>query len=427
ILAADENMDATEISQYIIMGELSFDGSLRPLKGILPMAIMARKKGFKGIVIPKANASEAAIVNQLEVIPVVHLSEAVAFFKGTQTIKPLKRNTRLIFQGNQEIYPTDFIDIKGYENEKRALEVAAAGGHNTILVGPPGSGKTMLAQRFSSILPPLSLDEALQTTKIHSVAGKLHSNSSLIAHRPFRAIHHSSSDIKLVVGDSNSIGEPSLAHNGVLFLEELPEFKSAGLQLLYQSFINRQTSISTEGTLVTYPAHFFLLASSNPCICGYSTHPFRKNECNCSSESIQKYFASIPDTFMDAFDIHVEVRPMLLEDVSLLESGETSASIRERVVMARARQIVRFTEYPDIKSNSMIPKDIVRDICKVDKQGLMLLKIAMRKLNLSVHAFNHILKVARTIADLCNKENILPEHVAEAIQYRSLDRENWGA
>ncbi|MFC2086708.1 YifB family Mg chelatase-like AAA ATPase [Bacteroidota bacterium] len=423
ILASSEQIRSELLNDYILMGELSLDGAIKPIKGVLPIAINARKKGFKGFILPKGNAREAAVVNNLEVVGVGNLKEVLDFITGRKKIEPTIINTREEFFSQACNYEFDFSDVKGQENVKRALEIAAAGGHNIVMIGPPGAGKTMLARRLPSIIPPLTLHEALETTKIHSVVGKLTKEASLVTTRPFRSPHHTVSDVALVGGGSYpQPGEISLAHNGVLFLDELPEFKRAVLEVMRQPLEDRVITISRAKFSVQYPASFMLVASMNPCPCGFYNHP--EKDCVCSPGMVQKYVNRISGPLLDRIDIHVEVVPVPFNRLSQTSDAEPSASIRERVQKARKIQVDRFNELK-IFSNSQMNSRLIRKYCNLEQSGVTLLKNAMEKHGLSARAYDRILKVSRTIADLEAKENIESHHLAEAIQYRSLDRENW--
>lgn len=425
ILAANETISSEKLPHYLLMGELSLDGSIQPIKGALPIAIKAREEKFDGLIVPLQNAREAAVVNNLNVYGVTNIKEVIEFFNGKCELQPTIVNTREEFYTRQEEFEYDFADVKGQENVKRALEVAAAGGHNLIMIGAPGSGKSMMAKRLPSILPPLSLGESLETTKIHSVAGKLSRDTSLITKRPFRNPHHTISQSAMVGGGNfPQPGEISLAHNGVLFLDELPEFQRSVLEVLRQPLEDRRISISRVRCSIDYPASFTLIASMNPCPCGYYNHPTKA--CVCSPGQVQKYLNKISGPLLDRIDIQIEIVPVPFEEMANNHPAEPSSEIRKRVIKARQIQDTRFADQPGIYCNAQMTSKLLAQYAQPDNKGLTLLKNAMNRLNLSARAYDRILKVSRTIADLEGSEQILSAHLAEAISYRNLDRENWG-
>lgn len=424
ILAATGTVSSEKLGRYLLIGELGLDGSLQAIRGALPIAIAARSQGFEGLILPKQNAREAAVVNNLSVYGVENITEVIDFFNGAGRLTPTEVNTREEFYRNQANFPFDFAEVKGQENVKRALEVAAAGGHNILLVGAPGSGKSMMAKRLPGILPPLSLGESLETTKIHSVAGKLGKDVSLIAVRPFRSPHHTISQVAMVGGGASpQPGEISLAHNGVLFLDELPEFNRSVLEVLRQPLEDRHITISRAQYTLDYPASFQLVASMNPCPCGYYNHPTRN--CVCSPGQVQRYLNRISGPLLDRIDIQVEIVPVPFEKMSEQTQAESSAAIRERVVRARQLQTARFASVSGVYCNAQMTSRLLNQYARPDDKGLDLLRNAMTRLNLSARAYDRILRVARTIADLEGVEQIQSWHLAEAISYRNLDRENW--
>ena len=425
ILASAGEVSEEKLSKYLIMGELSLDGSLQPIKGALPIAISARSQGYEGFILPKQNAREAAVVNNLHVYGVENIKEVIEFFNGERELEPTIVNTREEFFQHQSNFPYDFADVKGQESVKRALEIAAAGGHNVIMIGAPGSGKSMMAKRLPSILPPLSLSESLETTKIHSVAGKLSKNDSLIATRPFRSPHHTISQVAMVGGGSNpQPGEISLAHNGLLFLDELPEFNRSVLEVLRQPLEDRHISISRAKYSLDYPASFMLVASMNPCPCGYYNHPTKA--CVCNPGQVHRYLNRISGPLFDRFDIQIEIVPVPFEKMAEQRPAESSETIRNRVIKARKIQEERFAQHPGIYCNAQMESKLLHQYASPDEKGLNLLRTAMTRLNLSARAYDRILKVARTIADLEGSKEVLSHHLGEAISYRNLDREGWG-
>lgn len=426
MLAANETIPYDKTDKYMMMGELSLDGTLKPIKGVLPIAILAREKGYKGFILPRDNAKEAAVVNNLDVIGADSIVDVVRFLKSEITIEPTIVDTRTVFFTGVDKFGVDFDEVKGQDSVKRALEVAAAGGHNILMVGPPGAGKSMMSKRFATILPPLTLHEALETTKIHSVAGKLDTGGGLITHRPFRNPHHTISDVALVGGGTNAQpGEISLAHNGVLFLDELPEFKRSVLEVLRQPLEDRKITVSRTKLTVEYPAGFMLVASMNPCPCGYFNDP--NHECTCPPGAVQKYLSRISGPLLDRIDMHIEIVPVPFSQLNDSRPAESSISIRQRVIAARNIQTKRYYEHQGIHCNAQMTSKHIKQYCRLDDAGQKLLGKAMTKHNLSARAYDRILKLSRTIADLDNSENIQSVHVAEAINYRNLDKESWAS
>lgn len=424
ILAASEQLSDERIADFVIMGELSLDGSVLPVRGALPIALEAKKQGFRGVILPAHNAAEAAVVDGLEVYGVEHLREVVDFLRGEKELTPVRIDLERLFREESEVFDLDFADVRGAVRAKRALEIAAAGGHNVLMIGPPGSGKTMLARRMPSIMPPMTLEEALETTKIHSVAGKLGAHAGLMLTRPFRAPHHLTSQAALAGGGSTPMpGEISLAHNGILFADELPEFGRNLLETLRQPMEDHMITVSRSKYTVQYPANFMLIAAMNPCPCGYYNHPTKA--CVCSPGAVFKYMNRISGPMLDRIDMHIEVIPVEFDELSRSGGEESSAVIRQRVVAARKIQSARFAGM-SIHTNSMMNSRCLREFCPLSEESSVLLRRAMERFNLSARAYDRIIKVARTIADLAGMEQIEPAHIAEAIGYRTLDRDSWG-
>ncbi len=424
ILAAYGKVSEEQLSSYMMIGELGLDGKLKPVSGALSVAIRARKEKFKGLIVPKENVREAAVVNQLDVLGMDNLADVIGFLNGSTEYEPTFVDTRKEFYEQQYAFDLDFADVRGQESVKRALEVAAAGSHNVILIGPPGSGKSMMAKRLPSILPPLSLAESLETTQIHSVAGILPSGTSLISQRPFRSPHHTISQVAMTGGTQKAQpGEVSLAHNGVLFCDELPEFSRATLEVLRQPLEDRKITISRAKYTIEYPCSFMFVASMNPCPCGYFGDP--THHCVCTPGQIQKYMNRISGPLLDRMDLHIEVPVVPFNQLSQMQPGESSAVIRNRVIAARKRQEERYKNFKGIYSNAQMTERMIHQFAEPDEQSLDMLRTAMERLHLSARAYNRILKVARTIADLEGTERVLSHHIAEAIGYRNLDRGDW--
>ena len=425
ILATEDKVNTTQLANYMMVGELSLDGSLVPIRGALPVAIKAREMGFEGLFVPEGNIREAAVVNKLKVYGVRHITQVINHLNGTELLEPTIIDTRGEFYARQYEFDYDFADVKGQEHVKRAMEVAAAGGHNMIMIGPPGSGKSMLAKRMPSILPPLSLQESLETTQIHSVAGTLPAGCSLMAQRPYRAPHHTISQVALVGGGTNpQPGEISLAHNGILFCDELPEFQRSVLEVLRQPLEDRIINISRAKYSTIFPCSFMFVASMNPCPCGYYNHPTKA--CVCTPGQIVRYLNKISGPLLDRIDLQIEITPLSFEEMSRTAPGETSAAIRERVIKARKIQEERFASEQGIHCNAQMNSRLMKQYAQPDEEGMNLLREAMNRLQLSARAYDRILRVSRTIADLAGSDHILSEHISEAIGYRNLDRSNWG-